>query len=135
MPCLLVLNTSDEAAKYLGITSNLVCALSAQAQDFPDLLGLKTAFLYSSALSDNKYISSNKGSEDIIAEVPIKSQFGFLNIYESNASDDIDLILYRHKRVINTIDIQLRDEDGEILDLGKQAEVFIVLKMFYNTDG
>jgi hypothetical protein len=125
-------NTSTDTAKYLGITSNLACAPAGTAQDFPDLGGEKSVFLHSSALSDNKYINSEKGNENIICEVPITADFGFLNLYESNSSDTIDLILFPHKKNIHSVDLQLKDEDGEILDLGKQAEIRLVLKIFYD---
>lgn len=123
--------TSDTfSSTYLGFTSNLPAGGSVTAQAFPDLLGLKTAYIHSRVLSSQKYIDSN-GNQSIIAEVPIVSAFGYLNLYESNSSDEIDLILYKHKTNINYVDISLRDEDGNLLDLGQQ-EIRMVFKIFYN---
>lgn len=108
--------------------SPLITALYVSSE-LPDLAGLTRVFVHSTTLAEGNLVDGDVENHDIIGEVPVTVPFGSLVVYESN-DDELDSINYGSARNFDQIKIELKDLEGNIIDLhGGTTEV--ILKLYY----
>jgi len=119
--------------QLLGIgSSDLVDTLvnPKSLQNSPNLFGVTDVLITSNTLSDNSgTIETNDKFLSSIGHVPIESIFGEYQIYRC-VVPEIESVAYNRPKSINSFDIQMRDDQGQILDTqGLNWEM--TLKLFY----
>jgi hypothetical protein len=111
----LVFGTSTSNS-VIGLTSNLT-GTNLTLQQPLNLLGIKKINVKSDALSVSSFSSKNLGISSIILSIPNNSaQFNLINYTNQNSLNNSIL----NADIIDIIDIQLVDEDGDFLDMNNQ---------------
>lgn len=118
-------STQNSASVFDGITNILVCQFT------PDLGGTDILYCHSKALAEYNSITSSSGSSSIVTYVSFDSTpFGGTVTRFVNDSE-IDMVSYSTPRNISTVDIKIRDSDGNIPDL-QNSNVILVIKAYLN---
>jgi hypothetical protein len=110
---------------YLGMVNppdfNSSGVLVYQLEGFPNLSGVKEIYISSTRMSDGSHlVLPFGGTLPAIAAVPINVPFGEYQIYiaPNIELDQIVFPSYSAGTNLRTIDIQIRDSFGNILDTG-----------------
>lgn len=74
-------------------------------------------------ISSNNY--SSNGKSNIIERIPISANFGSVIIYQNSSDDFIKL----NDDSLNTLEIRVLDDKGNLFDLPSNAKMSIVLKL------
>jgi len=119
-------------ANILGITASSTATTSFTAQGLPDLSGINNVFVSSVALSgQTMQMIQQKLSKPYIIDVPInEAPYGSYLNYESQHYE-LDEITGSGYFNLNTIDIQLYDPKGRIIDL-HSLEFNITIRAYYD---
>jgi hypothetical protein len=130
---LMNLEDGNTMALECGILTTTDYQNSHIADSIPDLGGLQTVYICSSALAGANSAASSSGGENvpIITEIPINNCFGSTISYRA-FDDDLEAIIYPNKRQLTEIDIALCTRTGEILDLA-QHDLTLMFKIVPST--
>lgn len=116
---------TDRLGGYLGMINppsfDSAGLLVYTLEGFPNLSGVKEVYISSSRMSDGSHlVVPFGGSKPVIAAVPITVGFGEFQTYiaPSLELDEIIFPSYSAGSNLRTIDIQVRDNFGNILDTG-----------------
>ncbi len=116
-------------AKTLGVTSDSPAAFASfDAPSLTDLYGMRHVYVVSKALSNHTQLIT--GLDDIakfpvIADIPISVPFGDLQVDNTNSTTTLDFSDYHSRKNITDIDISLRDENGDILELNGASWILV----------
>ena len=117
--------STDRLGGYLGMINppplNGAGVLVYELEGFVNLSGVKEVYISSSRMSDGSHlVVPFGGSKPVIAAVPITVGFGEFQTYISPSLelDEIIFPSYSAGSNLRTIDIQVRDNFGNILDTG-----------------
>lgn len=125
---------NDEDAnlnRLLGNNNNITLSASPYTfNQLANLYGLTDLYVTSTLIGEQNLVDSDVESHDIIARIPIDVPFGSLQIYESK-DDELDSITYKSSRNYDSLSIELRDLDMNIVDLQNNQPVTILLKVYY----
>lgn len=102
-------------------------------EGFPNLSGVKEIYISSARMSDGSHlVVPFGGSKPVIAAVPITVGFGEFQTYISPSLelDEIIFPSYSAGSNLRTIDIQIRDNFGNILNTGNLPTT-ITCKVFH----
>ena len=112
--------------RILGISEDTAAGLSTfDIPGLPNLTGLRHMYVASNALSNQTVmVTNNKEKINVFADFPVTVPFGETQPYEGfdggmNFSD------FGSKKNINSIDIRLLDEHGNVLELNGHNWVLI----------
>lgn len=125
---------NNPMAEILGISTGSgsdvtshVCASTV------NLSGIQNLFVRCSNLSFTNLVSSRANiNSDVLAIIPITSEFGFNEQYISSHSeiDDVDSLSLHSGKNIQKMNIKLTDDDGDIVDMNG-SDIILVLKVYY----
>lgn len=123
--------TPSPLSHLLGIATQSADLALFTGQDQVDLGGLKNVHITSSTLAPFNGVSNrDKGHiENTLLVVPVKVDYGAELFYES-FDDEVDSINHLDGKNIQHIDIQLRDENDNVLDIGSH-EAYLLLKVYH----
>jgi hypothetical protein len=117
--------STDSMGGYLGMIKpppfDSAGILVYELEGFPNLSGVKEVYISSSRMSDGSHLVVPFGSsKPVIAAVPITVGFGEFQTYiaPSLELDEIIFPSFSSGSNLRTIDIQVRDSFGNILDTG-----------------
>lgn len=98
----------------------------------PSLEGERNIYIDSLALGQSNLIRSNEANLNTIAVIPMISPFAAVEHYISQHSeiDDYDSQSQKSGKNLQSIDISLRDHDGEIVNLHGH-HITMILKVYY----
>jgi hypothetical protein len=127
--------SEDSLGAYLGIVESDFPfggggTLLYDLPNFPNLAGVKEVFLSSAKMSDGTHLVLPVGNTlPVFATVPITVGFGEFQSYIAPSAplDEVIFPSYSAGSNLRTIDVQVRDSYGNILDLGG-LDVIIIFK-------
>ena len=124
--------TVNPMAKVLGINSmSDVESTSHVAGSIVDLAGVKSIYVISNQLAGGAGVSSKNGGQKIslLDVVPMDVAFGAVKTHESEGETDIHIYNDNLRNNLSLINIEVRDEDLNLLDMNG-SEIVIVVKVF-----
>lgn len=101
-----------------------------EADYLPRLTGLRQVYLTSSNLAPGNQIDEKGDFQNVCVNIPVTAPFGAVNVWECKV-DSLCQISYKSPRNIQSIDFQLRDEDGSVIDL-HGSSVKVELRVWFN---
>jgi hypothetical protein len=107
----------------------LTSGTTVAATNLPALGGLKMAYLYSNTLCPGNTFDVKGTQKNILAAIPITSQFGVSNVWECHV-DELCSLVFKTTRDLQQIDFSLRDKNGNLLDL-HGGNMFINLRVWF----
>jgi hypothetical protein len=99
-------------------------------ENLPELQGLTMVFLRSSIMAPGFSYDENGEIGNIVTPIPITAPFGVLNIMECKV-DRLCEITFKNPTDLTSIDFQLTDSAGTVLDL-QGGNLRIDLRCYYN---
>lgn len=102
--------------ELLGFDSLPLTGATITATNLPALGGLKTVYLQSSSLSPGNMYDKDGEIKNTLLAIPISAAFGVNNIFECKV-DQLCEITYMTPRDLTSVDFQLTDRRGNIVDL------------------
>lgn len=124
-------NDGNLMASLVGITNTIVGPSAVMtSQSLPDLSGITAVFLYSDALALNEMADGDFGLVSSFESVSFNNASFGKYAYKQCSYELVSTITYPSVKNISTIDIQIRDQYGNILNPGVH-DIIIVLKLFY----
>lgn len=113
----------------LGISQDIPSSTGFTLNGLVDLSGVHTVFLRSKALCDGfNSLRPNSARLPVLTEIHLNAPFGAKQVWESQ-NHHTNLIKFTKSKNIQSIDIQLTDIDGNILDLNNH-HIHIAVKIF-----
>ncbi len=96
----------------------------------PDLGGVDKLYIHSKTLAESNTISSSVGSASVLTYISFSdTPFGNSNTRYIN-DERLEMVTYSTPRTLNRIDMKVRDESGNIVDLNN-SNVVVILKIYY----
>jgi len=128
------LNGADVDAslnKLLGNNLSVVGPINPYVfNNNPNLYGITDLYITSTLIAEQNLVDSDVESHDILARIPVTVPYGTIQKYESS-DDELDSITYKSTRNYDSLSIQLRDLDMNIIDLPCEQPVTLLLKVYY----
>lgn len=118
--------------KQLGLTADTVLGAVIETDAYVNLLGTVEAFLHSRVLTVGKLIDGN-GTFSVTDIVPIDVPFGS-SVFLKNFTEEthkIQYYPYESDRTLRQIDVKLRDVYGNLLEIGPNFEMVVVLQAYH----
>lgn len=124
------IDSTSPMAPVLGISTTGV-ASGVIVSDFPPALnGIQMVYVHSRDVADAHLIDADSGLISVVENVSFNNVPYGSYAHRQNSDDELALIDYTQPRNINKINIVLRDDLGNILDIGTK-EMTVVLKAFF----
>ena len=128
----IIYNLSDGnlMASLLGLTTTTADLGSITMNSVPDLSGLNEVYIHSKELADANLVDGDRGSISVVCAVSFSdAPFGTYAHYQATEYSN-NRILYPDTRNITKISIRLRDNKGNVLDIGTH-DLSLIVKMEY----
>ena len=114
----------------MGVTSNIGPSGLITSQSVPDLNGYQVVYVHSKDIGQTHGIDGGFGLISTIEDISFNNvPFGNY-AFRQNNDDTLSTILYDVPRNLSRIAIVLRDDKGNVLDIGSH-QLTIILKVFY----
>lgn len=102
----------------LGIVGPTTASLNFDAQSIPDLGGYPMVYVHSKKLAESNGIDGDFGLISLAEAVSLVDAPYGSYAYRQNNDDELSSIIYDNPRNLNRIQITLRDNKGNKLDIG-----------------
>jgi hypothetical protein len=124
----ITLQFDSKMSKSLGLTSDLIVQAGGteRSQSIPDLIGLQIAHLSSRTLSHSNSVTSDDSNSAILSSITVDKPFGALVAYSTDHQSS-DNIIYHTKNSLDSIDIEILDENMERTEL--MTDISLVFKV------
>jgi hypothetical protein len=116
-------------AKVLGILGTTASNVTT-AQELPSLNGVSNAYVHSKVLANSNLIDAEGQIFSTAVCVPVRAGYGFWNYFES-PDEEMHSVMFPSDKNLQRIEIRLRDLDGNILNVGQNNELVVVLRLYY----
>ena len=119
------LTTSESSLNYKVGSDSVVLqpeALSWTGTGVLNLTGVTHIHVDSESLANSNAVDSGRNVRSTIAVVPVNSDYGSF-VHWQSSSHLLSLVTYTADRQITTIDLTLKDHDGNVLELPHNSEV------------
>jgi len=97
----------------------------------PDLSGINSVYIHSSAISDGSGIDASAGIINLVDSISMHNVPYGTFAFKQNNDSELCAINYLMPRNLNVVDIRLRDRTGAILNIGTKR-LTLVLKVYYS---
>ena len=117
-------------ADVIGLTNDTGPLLSMDMQSQPDLSGINVVYIHSSEVGEMHGIDGDFGLISLVESVSFHDVPHGAFAYRQNSDDQLAKIQYDQPKNLNRISIVLRDNLGNILDIGTK-KMSLELKAFF----
>ena len=115
---------------FIGNTqASDIITISYIVDSLANLYGLTDAYITSTLIAEQNLCDGDVETHDILCRIIIDVPFAAIQKYESG-DDELDSINYRSTRNYDSVDIQLRDLDMNIIEL-ENGPITLLLKVYY----
>ena len=113
----------------IGLTADISAAASSTMQSIVNLIGETAVYVHSRALNQSGLVEAN-GNFSVVGKINMDKPFGVQCYFESS-NDVADYVPFNTTKSLRSIDIVIRNADGEVLELPLNFEVSIMLKVYH----
>lgn len=124
------LDDGNLMADASGITTTTAASANIDADSLLFLTGTELMYIHSPELSENHGIDGDFGLIDVLESISLHDvPFGAL-AYRQNNDDELARIKYASLKNLNKVNINLRDGQGNKIDIGT-GKMTVIVKAFY----
>jgi hypothetical protein len=140
---LCLFNVSNDILSTLGIESdvnalpgsNPFCidnAVPRLAQSIPNLIGETAVYVHSRILASN-HLSEASGTFSVVDKLNLDQPYGSTcySNFNNDTTHEIKYFPFETRKTLRTIDINLRNRKGDLLELPFNFEFSMMIKIFY----
>jgi hypothetical protein len=116
--------------KLLGITTDSNQLAIYTADTIVKLNGTTDAYIHSKVLGKNHLVDGDGDLFSAVVCCPVRAEYGYWNYYES-PDLMVNRIEFKTPRNVQHLEIRLRDQKGQILDIGAFNELILCLRIYW----